>query len=97
MATGRKKGCKKTGGRVAGTPNKTTAVTRNIINEIASGMVDQVMKDIAELEPKDRVHLWVKLCEFNVSKPQSIDLGVTAGSKATIEATLEKLSEENEK
>ena len=93
---GKQKGRPKTGGRKAGTPNKTTAVTRSIINQIASGMVEQVMNDLAELEPKDRVHVWIKLCEFNVSKPQSIDLGVTAGSTKTIETELLKLAEENE-
>ena len=86
----------KYGGRKAGTPNKTTGITRSLINQIAEGMLDQVMKDLAELEPKDRVHVFIKLCEFNVSKPQSIDLSVAPETMKTIEDRLSQLSVEND-
>lgn len=87
---------KKTGGRRKGTPNKVTSITREVINDIAVGMFDKVMADISKLSPKDRVHVFLKLAEFNVSKPQSIDLEVNhQQAKVTIEATLLSLSGED--
>ncbi|MBQ8051627.1 MAG: hypothetical protein IJ197_08675 [Bacteroidaceae bacterium] len=88
---------KKTGGRKKGTVNKVTAITRSLINEIASGMIDTVLKDIALLEPKDRVHVFIKLAEFNIAKPQSIDISLSPEKVKTIEQRLGELSQENEK
>lgn len=88
---------KKTGGRTKGTQNKMTSITRSLINEIASGMVDKVIQDIAELEPKDRVHVFIKLAEFNVAKPQSIDVSLSPEKVKTIEDRLGELSKENDK
>lgn len=88
---------KKTGGRKKGTANKATAVTRELINKLASKMVDTVIKDIASLEPKDRVHVFIKLAEFNVAKPQSIDISLSPEKTKTIEEHLQTLSKENDK
>jgi hypothetical protein len=54
-------------------------------------------EDISELEPKDRLHIMIKLMEFNIPKPQSVSLDITNESKKTIEDNLIALSEENEK
>ena len=88
---------KKYGGRVAGTPNKVTLVNRELITKLAEGMVDQVIKDIAELNPEERVKVFIKLCEFNIPKPQTISLGLDAEVKKTIEDKLMQLSSTNEK
>lgn len=88
---------KKTGGRKKGTANKATAVTRELINKLASTMVETVMEDIASLEPKDRVHVFIKLAEFNVAKPQSIDISLSPEKTKTIEQHLQTLSKENDK
>lgn len=88
---------KKTGGRKKGTANKATAVTRDLINKLASTMVETVMEDIAALEPKDRVHVFIKLAEFNVAKPQSIDISLSPEKTKTIEQHLQTLSKENDK
>ncbi|MBF1559026.1 MAG: hypothetical protein HXO13_06660 [Prevotella salivae] len=89
---GRPAGQPKYGGRKKGTPNKTTQITRKVINDIAEGMQSQVMKDLAQLEPADRVKVFIKLCEFLVSKPQTVSLDMTTERKITIEDKLLKLS-----
>jgi hypothetical protein len=91
MAKGRK-----TGGRQAGTPNKATKVTRDILNNLSAEMYDQVLKDIASLEPGDRVKVWIKLCEFCISKPQTVSLDLAIQTKKTIEDQLLELSDEEE-
>ncbi len=87
---------KKTGGRVAGTPNKATRITRDIINSLSSDMYKQVLEDIASLEPNERVKVWLKLCEFCVSKPQTVSLDMAFESKKTIEDKLLELSGDDE-
>lgn len=87
---------KKTGGRVAGTPNKTSKVTREIINNLTSEMYRQVLEDIASLEPNERVKVWIKLCEFCISKPQTVSLDMTVEGKRTIEDKLAELSDDEE-
>jgi len=83
---------KKYGGRVKGTPNKVTRITRQLINDMAEEIRPQIMKDIASLEPAERVKVFIKLCEFIISKPQSVSLDVMAQRKITIEDKLIALS-----
>ena len=89
---------KKTGGRKAGTPNKMTAfskgVIENILNDYTStGMMDS---DLQKLDPKERLDIMVKLMAFTTPKPQSIDMSISSNKPKTIEDTLAELSEENE-
>lgn len=84
---------KKTGGRQKGTPNKITKITREITEEIALGMYEQVMKDINKLSAKDRVQVFLKLVEFNVPKPQSLDINLEKVQERTIEDELLDLSQ----
>ena len=83
---------KKTGGRQKGTPNKITKITREITEEIALGMYEQVMKDINKLSAKDHVQVFLKLVEFNVPKPQSLDISLAKEQERTIEDELLDLS-----
>ena len=87
---------KKTGGRVAGTPNKATKITRDIINNLSADMYNQVLEDIASLEPNERVKVWLKLCEFNIPKPQTVSLDVAIQTKKTIEDRLIEMSGDEE-
>ncbi len=89
---------KKTGGRTKGTPNKATAFSKAVIQDILTEYTDSgsFNKDMKKLEPKDRLDIIVKLMAFTTPKPQSIDMSVTAVKNKTIEKTLEELSEENE-
>lgn len=83
---------KKTGGRKAGTQNKVPLITRQLINDLATEMLPDVMANIKLLSPYDQVRVWIKLCEFNVPKPQSISLDVNEAAKKTIEDKLIELS-----
>lgn len=93
---GKRKGSPKTGGRVKGTPNKVTGITKEIISEIASGIRPNLAQDIKAMEPKDRVNVFLKLVEFVVPKPQRLDVELAGETKVTIEETLKKLAQEND-
>lgn len=85
---------KKTGGRVAGTPNKTSAVVRAAIAKTLDEYFnsDTFTKDIAELEPKDRVAAMEKFTAYVAPKLQSTSLDVATESRKTIEDQLVELS-----
>lgn len=59
-------------------------------------MYRQVLEDIASLEPNERVKVWIKLCEFCISKPQTVSLDMTVEGKRTIEDKLAELSDDEE-
>ena len=98
MDTKFKKGHEKKGGRKAGTPNKATGFSKNVIQEIVSGYTDSgdLQKDLKKLEPKDRLDIMIKLIAFITPKPQSIDMNLQTSEKLTIEHQLRELSAENE-
>lgn len=62
------KGMPKTGGRQAGTPNKTTSTVRNWIVELINNNREQIEKDIQQLEPKDRLNMLDKLLPYVLPK-----------------------------
>ena len=87
---------KKTGGRVAGTPNKTSGKVRQAISVMLDSYYnsDLFEKDIKELEPKDRVAAMEKLASYVAPKLQATTLDVALETKQTIEDRLIDLSEE---
>lgn len=89
---------KKTGGRQKGTPNKTTAFSKSVIQNILTDYTNSTLfeKDLKDIEPKDRLDIMVKLMAFTTPKPQSVDMSITSNRPKTIEETLMELSEENE-
>ena len=82
------KGHIKSGGRKAGTPNKSTQDMRAWINEFLNDNREQVIEDMAKLEPYQRVQMFEKLLSFAVPKQQS--LSVEAAVQAEYNA-IEKL------
>lgn len=86
----------KSGGRKKGTPNKATTITREILNDIAEGLRPNIAQDLAALDPKDRLQIWLKLIEFVVPKLSSVDMNLTAPQIQSIEDTLIRLSQDNE-
>lgn len=89
---------KKTGGRQKGTPNKTTAFSKQVIQEIVSDYTnsENLMNDLAALEPKERLDVMIKLMGFITPKPQSVDMTLATEKVKTIEDTLAELSKEND-
>ena len=84
---GRKKGTEKTGGRVAGTPNKITGTVKEWIASIIDGNRKQFEKDLTELEAGERVRVISNLLPFVVPKLQS------ASVEELLEAEYKKLEE----
>jgi hypothetical protein len=89
---------KKTGGRKKGVPNKTTAFTKAFINKILddykeTGLMDS---DFKTLEPKDRLHIMIKLMEFTIPKPQTVQMEISTGTKSAFDEKLQELAGENE-
>ncbi|RTZ03698.1 hypothetical protein [Flavobacterium sp. GSP6] len=65
---------KKTGGRIAGTPNRTTASTKEKLQKIVNEELEKLGKIIDKLEPIDRVNAVSKLLTFLLPRPQETTL-----------------------
>lgn len=91
---GRPAGTPKTGGRVAGTPNKVSSKVRNILAEITDDYYssEQFKNDLSDLEPKDRIQVMEKFTSYVAPKLQSTTLDVATETKKTIEDRLIALS-----
>ncbi len=89
---------KKTGGRVAGTPNKTTKSVREVLSKAIEEYYtsDQFMIDLANLKAAERVAAMEKLAAYAVPKLQTTTLDVIAEGKKTIEDKLLELSGEDD-
>jgi hypothetical protein len=79
----------KTGGRKAGTPNKSTERVREAIAQFADGNVHRLegwLDQIAEDDPKGAAMLFVKLLEYHVPKMSSVehDIGEQTMSRLII-------------
>lgn len=88
------KGRAKTGGRVAGTPNKATSISREAINDLAQNLLPKLEQDLKALTPKERIDVWLKLVKFIIPEPKSIDFAFAGEHKKTIEDLLTKLAKE---
>lgn len=73
---GRKKGTEKTGGRVMGTPNKVTAKTKQLIQDIIDKNLNTLNADIKKLSPKDRINAITGLLPYIVPKQQATTANV---------------------
>lgn len=89
---------KKTGGRVAGTPNKTSAAVRQAISKMLDEYFNSktFVNDIADLDPKDRVAAMEKFAAYVAPKLQTTTLDVAVETKKTIEDRLMELSGDEE-
>ena len=70
------KGRLKTGGRKAGSANRTSTDIKIRIANLIDEQFDNIAYDMSLLEPKDRVSAYMKLMEYVVPKQreQKIDL-----------------------
>ena len=93
MAQGRK-----TGWRVAGTPNKVSSTVRGAIAKMLDEYFnsDIFVKDIADLDPKDRVAAMEKFTAYVAPKLQTTTLDVATETKKTIEDKLVELAGDEE-
>jgi hypothetical protein len=63
---------KKTGGRVAGTPNKITIELRRTLKGIVANELESLPETLGDLPPKERLELLIKLLPFCLPKVDSI-------------------------
>lgn len=68
----------KTGGRQAGTPNKTTSEIREKISDILTEHFtpEKVAGNLEAMEPKDRLTFLTKLLDYTTPKLQSTQMEV---------------------
>lgn len=59
---------KKTGGRVKGTPNKTSAVTRSVVADILSGMAVGLKERLENLDDEAFCRVFIALLPYGVAK-----------------------------
>lgn len=82
------KGKPKTGGRVAGTPNKTTRNIRQNVERILNIYVDEghMAADLMAIaDPKDRINAAIKMMSYVIPQLQRIDLKEKDGRKTRID------------
>ena len=58
------KGHDKATGRPKGSSNKATSKVREAYTELLEGNLEQLKEDFAELEPKDRIKLFLDLSKY---------------------------------
>ena len=68
MATGIK-----TGGRQAGTPNRTTTEIREHFQNLIAENLEQLNKDLKELEPLQRLKMIIELSKFVLPTLKAIE------------------------
>ena len=69
----KQKGCKKTGGRIAGTPSKVTEDMKIFILDVLEDNREKFKDDLTKLSSKDRVDVYVRLMQFVVPKQIATD------------------------
>lgn len=81
-------------GRKAGTPNKITGKTREVFQLIVEANHEQILKDIAKLEPKDRVKVILDMAQYFLPKMNSatIEANVKNETKVDLYRQLEEMS-----
>ena len=62
----------KTGGRIAGTPNKITKELRKTLKGIIANELERLPQTLDELPGKERLELLIKLLPFCMPKVESI-------------------------
>lgn len=79
MARGRK-----TGGRVKGTPNKTTSETKRLISSIIDSYVSsgRIDSDLNALEPSERIRAIGVMLPYVMPKLASVDVDLEASVAA---------------
>jgi hypothetical protein len=62
----------KTGGRVAGTPNKLTSELRTVLRDMIAAEMDALPKTLEGLTAKERLDVLIKLMPFCLPKVQAV-------------------------
>ena len=92
---------KKYGGRVAGTPNKVSSITKAAIAELLADYQEsgQLRDDFysSEVTPKDRLYIAEKMMQYVMPKMQAVAFTEADEKTKTIEDALIELSKPKDK
>lgn len=83
-------GREKTGGRKAGTPNKTGMDIKSRIASLIDSQFDLILADLETLEPKDRVGAYLKFMEYVLPKQREQKIDLSTLTEEEIDALLDK-------
>ncbi len=64
---------KKTGGRVAGTPNRLTKELRTVLRDMIAAELDALSTTLEGLPPKERLDVVIKFLPFCLRKVQAVN------------------------
>lgn len=81
-------------GRPPGTKNKTTAQIKDCFRQILSGSLPQLIEDLKELPPKDRVNLLLKLSDKVIPSLKSVDQIIETKGEQTLGFTIKYTDDE---
>lgn len=82
-------------GRPKGSPNKATKSVREWLSKLIDDNREQIKKDLASLEPKERLQVLEKFMQYTVPKMQSVEARVDIDrlSDSQIDQVINELSE----
>lgn len=83
---------KKTGGRKAGVPNRTTQEMRDVMQSFIECKIEELDQVYNELEPKDKISAIIKMLPYLLPRQQNIELNAT--HKQELGHDLSKLSDD---
>lgn len=86
---------KKFGGRMAGTPNRTTAETKEIIQKVVGKELDKLGTLLSKLEPIERINAISKLLPYIL--PKQSEVAIIPKDEMTPEQRIQRLKELKEK
>ena len=95
----RGKGTAKTGGRKAGTPNKVSKASRELVNDIIERNATNFDKAMEEIYANDKVTfaaIYVKLIPYVTPKLNSVDIKDTTNREKDIEDILKEMSQKQD-
>jgi hypothetical protein len=79
----------KTGGRTAGTPNRLTFQTRQLLVDVLAAEFENLPETLAKLEPYQRIDAVCKLAKYAMPTMQSISTSIA--EKKAFEGTEEAI------
>ena len=74
----------KTGGRTKGTPNSTTAETKELLQTIVSNEMETITELLEQLTPKERIDAIIKLLPYIVPKQNEITVDAIIDKPRTV-------------
>ncbi len=83
---------KKFGGRVKGTPNKTTLEIKNLMQSFISENIEKLQSDFDALEPKDRLAFFERALRFILPTQQTQELNINNLSESELDILIDKIS-----